>query len=93
MGCFHTMGFHSRLPITEGDDIVVIICTRTQGYVCHNSPCYLTDYLKPLFLPIKGKYDDYGGIEDYDSSEGTVANTIEKIANSDIKTLLDGINK
>lgn len=62
MGCFNTNGAISNLPITYGDEAVVIIGVYTEkSYMCGAlSPGYT---FTPLFFPVVGKYDDYGCIE------------------------------
>lgn len=63
MGCFNQMGFVSHLPITEGDEIVFFICADFSGLETENIS-FAPGTLSPIFLPIKGKYDDYGGVTD-----------------------------
>lgn len=63
MGCFNKVGFISHLPITAGDDIVLFICADLFGFHTDETPIS-PGTMSPLFLPIKGKYDDYGGITD-----------------------------
>lgn len=73
MGCFNLKGFLSRVTIQRGDDIVLMIglqkLTNTQQF-------YTCEGIVPLTLPIYGKYDDYGGIEDVEDT--TEARWIEK---------------
>lgn len=65
MGCFNKMGFYSHLPITYGDDIVMFICVdNTQTNERNNCPIYVDEFYAPYCLPIYGKYNDYGFIED-----------------------------
>lgn len=62
MGCFNVNGAISNLPITCGDEAVVIIGVYSDrpDVVGELSPGYL---FTPLFFPVVGKYDDYGCIE------------------------------
>ena len=93
MGCFNRMGFYSKLPITYGDETVLIICYTYNKYKRDTTPCYVDDDIQPLFLPIKGKYDDYGSIEDYDDSEGSIVNTIENIVGLKMNKFLNSIHR
>ena len=89
MGCFNHMGFHSKLPIVYGDEIVLIIGYYFNNMTKSNATVYPTDKFTPLFLPIKGKYNDYGGIEDYDKD---ITDTIEKIIEVDFDKFIDCID-
>lgn len=66
MGCFNNYGFYSHLPIKSGDEIVLIFCKNygdgTEAQ--YNYPSSLSSELEPISLPIVGKYNDYGYIED-----------------------------
>lgn len=53
----------SKLPIFHGDDIVVIPLVAVSDDLS-TSTCYPTDNFVPFAMPIFGKYNDYGGIED-----------------------------
>ena len=63
MGCFNMVGFYSNLPIKANDEIVYFICA---------SYCKLYDshviepscIIEPICLPIFGKYNEYGSIDD-----------------------------
>lgn len=66
MGCFNHKGNFSNLPITYGDRIVVIVGVRPTNKI------YIGQELDnfspgcsfvPISVPIRGEYDDYGGIE------------------------------
>ena len=39
MGCFNKIGFHSKLPIKYGDEIVMFICF-SHGHINDDTPCY-----------------------------------------------------
>lgn len=67
MGSWNGTCMISNLPINSGDDIKLVLIRKNYefdrldlsgGYV------YITDIFTPSFLPISGKYDDYGMIED-----------------------------
>lgn len=53
----------SNITITSGDSCVLIPLKKSKGE-------YYSPYL-PETLPIFGKYDDYGGIEDIEKNAGT----------------------
>lgn len=62
MGCFNHKCNFSQLPVVWGDRIVVIIgFTQPLEQQDNFSPgCSFV----PISVPIRGKYNDYGGIED-----------------------------
>lgn len=89
MGCFNEMGFHTHLPIVYGDDIVLFLGVNPQykrrclpDYVEFAPGCSFT----PIALPIFGKYNDYGNIEDIVRDENVEA--IERFFNLDIYQVL-----
>ena len=61
MGCFNSYGYLSNLPIVEGDDIFVFICAKRKE----------SNYLIPIFFPIFGKYNDYGGLYSIEEDNST----------------------
>jgi hypothetical protein len=65
MGSFNKIGFISSLPIMYGDETTLVFMMPNK-YVTdkHSGVCNLTDFYEPAFLPIFGKYNDYGTIED-----------------------------
>lgn len=63
MGCFNRCGFYSHLPITYDDDIVCFICASHKYKNHETTPIAPFGVLEPICLPIFGKYDDYGSIE------------------------------
>ena len=90
MGCFNKIGFHSKLPIRYGDEIVMFICI-SDGCFNDDTPCYFNDFLEPIYLPIFGTYNDYGSIE------GIVRNNaievLEKALGSDIGEIIETIEE
>jgi len=84
MGHFsHSCGL-TGLPVTGGDDVVLVLFVpranaydnemkhlRKYGttYMCSNEGTKL--FFKPCMFPIKGKYDEYGGIEDIVETDAT----------------------
>ena len=88
MGSFNKVGFHSHLPICVGDDIVYFICA-TYGKIYDNTPIDPTSFIEPISLPIFGKYNDYGSIDEIVQNHYT--ETIEKSLNMDIGKLIEVI--
>lgn len=62
MGCFNINGGISKLPISYGDDCFLLIGLYNKSI----QDSFLDSYgflFTPIALPIYGKYDDYGKIE------------------------------
>lgn len=69
MGCFNHKGNFSQLPIEYGDRIVVIVGVRPikKTYLTQELDDFAPGHsFVPISVPIRGKYNDYGGIEDVD---------------------------
>lgn len=69
MGCFNHKGNFSNLPITYGDRIVVIVGVRPtdKTYIGQELDNFSPGCsFIPISVPIRGEYDDYGGIENID---------------------------
>jgi hypothetical protein len=69
MGCFKHKGNFSNLPIAYGDRIVVIVGVRPteKMYIGQELDSFSPGYsFIPISVPIRGEYDDYGGIENID---------------------------
>lgn len=64
MGCFNVACNLSGLPICHGDRIKLLITIPPMAGSKATSLCYPGDIRTPCFLPISGKYDDYGAIEE-----------------------------
>lgn len=61
MGCWNETCGLTQTPIRYGDDVAVYILiprNNTRGATCHTD-----DFYNPFVLPIYGKYNDYGSIE------------------------------
>lgn len=63
MGCFNVTGAISNSVISGGDDIVLFIGVKCAGPRISNQFAPGFEFT-PIALPIFGKYDEYGGIED-----------------------------
>ena len=72
MGDFCVSGFHSHLPIHDGDKAVAFICKHNNEPLS-NCPCHLQGVLTPICMPVVGYMGDYGSFEDceYDENETT----------------------
>jgi len=75
MGCWNATCGLSQLPIHHGDHVVGFLLEgrgnsgRNEGHLGAGGYCYSTDLFAPLFIPVFGKYDDYGSIEDIKGSK------------------------
>ena len=71
MGCYNHKGNFSQLPICGGDRAVVIIgITSPDSQNDFFSP---GESFTPISAPIRGTYNDYGGLENIDSTPGVDA--------------------
>ena len=61
MGCWNETCLLTRLPIQSGEDTVCVLIAERPEI---DGICYAHDAFKPVSLPIFGKYDDYGNLED-----------------------------
>lgn len=88
MGDFCVAGFHSRLPIYNGDRAIAIICRKNNEPVS-NVPCYLSGPLVPFAMPITGEMNDYGYLNYTEDNETTAA--IEKISGQTAYEVIEDI--
>lgn len=73
MGCYNSTGFVSGLSIRCSDPIVAIPCIIENGG-SYNPTCFYTvSQIMPISLPLFGKYDDYGSIEDIEDTPSAKA--------------------
>ena len=63
MGCWNETCFVSHLPIHYTDKTVLFILTPTMDVNKEGPTCYHDDKYAPLYFPLEGEYDDYGGIQ------------------------------
>lgn len=75
MGCFNGSCIFTGLPIHEGERTGLILLAESfrghgpsTDYYGGNTLFYPTDLWMPMYLPIYGKYDDYGKLEDIEPS-------------------------
>ena len=91
MGCFNVSGCISQLPILYGQDVVCFIgCYNIEN---DDLPCVFwpMEFIAPFTLPIYGKYNDYGGIEEVEKNAHT--EVIEHFFNCDVETVLNTISR
>lgn len=77
MGCFNLKGFMSDITIGYGDEVVLFLAL----YKPRAEKFYVCDEAIPIALPIYGKYDEYGGLEDivYDDNVKWLEKNVGKI--------------
>lgn len=90
MGCFNSSGFISGLPIKYGDRVVCFIGI-TKKNMSLRELYYPDSMVAPFFLPVRGEYDDYGCVQNIDRTH--IVEMIEKYADADIETVLNGIER
>lgn len=103
MGSFNIAATCSNLSLGYGDDVLFFPLIPTYNYNALDNGVLLphTSYLvsnelscifyKPFCLPIKGKYGDYGRIEDIVEDENT--KYLEEFFDMTIKEFVDGIEE
>lgn len=68
MGCYNYTCGISNLPIRVDEDVYMIMLLPT-GYTCYGLQYNTDDNLEVFGFPIKGKYDDYGSIEEIECED------------------------
>jgi len=61
MGCWNATCMISGLPIIDADPVVAYIIKENVKFSIGSSPSF-----SPVSPPIRGMYDNYGGIEGFD---------------------------
>lgn len=90
MGCFNHKCNFSQLPVAAGDRIVVIVGIRPIGpakdiiEVDNFAP---GNSFTPISVPIRGKYNDYGSIENVDRTPGV--EVLENFFGLNVETIVD----
>lgn len=90
MGCFGTTGFLSRVPIISGQRVVCFIAS-VNNKVDIRQTYYPDSIVAPYCLPIRGKYDDYGCIDNIDRDANV--EVIEKYFGCSIEDVLNGVER
>lgn len=90
MGSYNVSCSFSRISIKSGDPVVYIPLEKyrySEGFDgSSNNLYYPWDFYSPVTLPIFGKYDDYGAIEDIERSKNV---TIIENHFGDIKNIVE----
>lgn len=72
MGCWNETCGITQMPIHTGDPVVLMFLTKVDSSTeNHNGFCHANHVWTPKFLPVFGKYDDYGGLEDIEENWNT----------------------
>ena len=94
MGDFCVAGFHSRLPIYDGNKVVAIICRgREKDRRMSNVPCYLESPLIPFCMPVVGYMNDYGYLDEteYSAETDETIRIIEELSGKEICKVIKDI--
>ena len=90
MGCWNGTCGVSRLPIKSGDDVVLFILEENAFHDGGaGGVCYTNALWSPLFVPLFGKYDDYGRIEDIEAGSESVLEFFNSKIDKGIKVRKD----
>ena len=68
MGCWNATCNVTNLPIYVGEKVVLIPLAKVKDD-CDFNACYPTDVFVPFALPLIGEYDDYGAIENVQTTD------------------------
>lgn len=63
MGCWNATCGLSGLPILSRDKVVFLILESQDCNLPGSDGCEATDYYKPITLPFRGEYNDYGCVQ------------------------------
>jgi len=89
MGCFNHKANFSQLPVRYGDRAVVIIGVAPLIPVSDSfSP---GNSFVPISVPIRGTYNDYGGIENIERTPGV--EVLEKFFDMDVESIIDAAER
>lgn len=98
MGCFNVACSVSNLSIGYGTEVVFIPLLpnhieRDGKHLINPSKSliYSNCYYNPFSLPIKGKYNDYGGVENIEKDENV--ESIEKYFGMEIENFIEAIGE
>lgn len=64
MGCWNETCSLTNLPICWGEPTVAILLERNPHFSHNDGTIYPDDIFRPVGLPLYGKYDDYGNLEE-----------------------------
>ena len=93
MGCFNVACSISNISIGAGDDVVFIplVPPRFGRERYNHMLIYPYDLHNPFCLPVRGKYNDYGGLEEVVQDDNT--EIVEKFLGITIEELMDCISR
>lgn len=86
MGCFNIAGFFTNQVIRYGEPVVVFPCCE---FDIKNRRGDIHHYAIPLSMPIFGKYNDYGSVEEIEKS--AVTKKLEEFFGYDIEDIVDDV--
>lgn len=89
MGCYNKIGFVSSLPIEANDETVLIFMSKQNNSEMGGS-VYPQDLYAPVFLPLVGRYDDYGKIDSIE--DNPIIKFIEDFFGEDIDTIISKVD-
>lgn len=87
MGSFNHKCNFSQLPARCGDRIVVLVGVRMTNNVLEADGFSPGNSFTPISVPIRGEYNDYGGIENVDRTPGIEA--LEQYFGMDVDKIVD----
>jgi hypothetical protein len=68
MGCWNGTDMVTHTPICYGDKVCLLVIKLMASYPGSAGVCSTTGLWEPVAPPLKGEYDDYGGIENIDET-------------------------
>ena len=68
MGCWNGTCGVTQISINEGEPCRVLLLQKTPGYADPGGFCYHIGDWAPMCMPIKGKYNGYGTLEDFEDN-------------------------
>jgi hypothetical protein len=98
MGCWNNTCMISNLPIISGEKVKLVILGNNyaeESIIGRSGYCYSNGMLSPLFLPISGTYNDYGGIEHVvqDFNYNIISESLHKQFGNTIKVDRDDVKE
>lgn len=87
MGSFNHKCNFSQLPARYGDRIVVMVGVRMTDNILEADGFAPGNSFTPVSVPIRGEYDDYGGIKNVDRTPGV--ETLEKFFGMNVEKIVD----
>lgn len=91
MGCFNHKANFSQLPVRYGDRAVVIIGVSPVAPMPSSESFSPGHSFTPISVPIRGIYNDYGGLEKVDKTPGVEA--LEKFFEMDVESIIDATER